>query len=219
MSMVIIGGGSLALEVLSFISEKCRGIKESEWDVIHIVNPARKRFNDLKKVYSNLNFVSSVSDLGDGGDLEGLICVGDPAARYRLFHEHDGRFSRWATVIHPTAAIMPSAQVGEGTIVAPNTYIGPLAKIGPNVLINVGASVGHDAEIGHSSVICPQAAINGFAACGVGTFIGAAATMNPSSSLGPFSKLSAGSVFSGKVAEGFLLHGNPAKGRRMFRTE
>lgn len=95
---------------------------------------------------------------------------------------------------------------------------GPLAKIGVNLLVNVGASIGHDADIGHSAVISPQAAINGFASCGEATFVGAAATLLPSASIGLHCKLSAGSVFWRFATNGFLWHGNPAKGQQMFRV-
>jgi carbonic anhydrase/acetyltransferase-like protein (isoleucine patch superfamily) len=219
MNLILIGGGSLALEVLSFVSNKQTGSGNASGPVIHIVCADGAREGDLRRVHPNLNVVRSIEEIRGHRDFQGLVCVGDPAVRFRLFREHEGHFSKWATIVHPSANVMPTAQIGEGAIIAPNSYVGPLAKIGPNVLVNVGASIGHDAYIGHSSVISPQAAINGFASCGVAAFVGAAATMNPGSSLGAYCKLSAGSVFSGKADEGFLLHGNPAKGRQMFRAE
>lgn len=219
MSLILIGGGALALEVLSFISDKQARVINVDWEMIHVICPHQNRVDDLRRIYPNLNMVRAIDEIDGPEDSQGLVCVGDPATRYRLFREYDDYFSRWATVIHPSAHVMPSAQIGEGSIIAPNTYVGPLTKIGPNVLVNVGASIGHDADVGHSSVICPQAAINGFASCGKETFIGTGATMNPGSSLGDCCKLSAGSVFSGKVDGGFLLHGNPANGRQMFRVE
>ena len=219
MNLVLIGGGALALEVLSFISSKRAAVTDAAEDIIYVVCPNGNRAEDLRRVYANLNMVRSIAEIDVPGGFEGLVCVGDATARLRLFREYDGCFSRWASVIHPSANIMPSAQIGEGVIIAPGAYVGPLAKIGDNVLVNVGASIGHDANIGHSSVISPQAAINGFAECGSATFVGAAAALLPSASLGSHCKLSAGSVFSGCVTNGFLLHGNPAKGRQMFSVE
>jgi acetyltransferase EpsM len=219
MKLILIGGGALALEVLSFICDQRAAGRACDREVIHIVCPTKSRENDLRQVCLNLNVVESIADVSGLQDFQAAVCIGDPAIRLRVFQEHGKYISRWATIVHPSAVIMPTAQIGKGSIIAPNTYVGPMAKIGPNVLVNVGASIGHDADIGHSSVISPQAAINGFASCGTASFIGAAAIMNPGSSLGAYCKLSAGSVFSGKADEGFLLHGNPAKGRQMFRAE
>lgn len=217
--LILIGGGSLAIEVISFFTDGSLNLNTEHNQIAYVLDENGGRSEDTRKICSTVKFIRSITEISSPQNCRAIICVGDPNLRMRLFKRFDGMFASWAKLIHRSAVIMPSAQIGEGAIIAPNTYVGPLAKIGPNVLVNVGASIGHDADIGHSSVISPQAAINGFASCGVATFIGAAATMNPGSSLGAYCKLSSGSVFSGKADEGFLLHGNPAKGRQMFRVE
>lgn len=217
--LVLIGGGSLAVEIVSFIVDGAVDENKDCVQVDFILDENAGRQADINRILPTIDFIETIAKIPSPKDYRAIVCVGDPSIRMRLFKRFDGIFSGWATLIHRSASIMPTAQIGAGTVIAPNTYVGPFARIAPNVLVNVGASIGHDADIGHSSVISPQAAINGFASCGAATFIGAAATMNPGSKLGAYCKLSAGSIFSGNVAEGFLLHGNPAKGRQMFRAE
>lgn len=217
--LVLIGGGSMAIEVLSFFPDSSLNLSTERHRIAYILDENGGRLNDAQKICPTAQCIRSITQIASPHNCQAIICVGNADLRMRLFQRFDRFFAGWETLIHSSAVIMPTAQIGKGSIIAPNTYVGPMAKIGPNVLVNVGASIGHDADIGHSSVISPQAAINGFASCGTATFIGAAAIMNPGSSLGAYCKLSAGSVFSGKADEGFLLHGNPAKGRQMFRAE
>jgi UDP-3-O-[3-hydroxymyristoyl] glucosamine N-acyltransferase len=217
--LVLVGGGALALEVLSFIQEINIRAQKTAIRIAYVIDANGGRADDLKTIDPNIAMVLSIADIPTPKNYRGLICVGDAVTRWQLFQQLDGTFSSWASIIHPSASIMASADIGDGSIIAPNAYVGPFASIGTNALINVGASIGHDADIGHSAVISPQAAVNGFASCGTATFIGAVATLLPSSSLGSHCKLSAGSVFSGHATNGFLLHGNPAKGRKMFRGE
>jgi sugar O-acyltransferase (sialic acid O-acetyltransferase NeuD family) len=214
--LVLIGGGSLALEVLCFIKDINSHDPRNLFNVAYVIDAKGGRAADLTQIEPRLKIVKSVDEIPCPGKYAASICVGDAVLRWQLYRELNKTFARWKSIIHPTARIMASAHIGDGAIIAPHAYVGPLAKIGVNSLINVGVSIGHDANIGHSAVISPQVAINGFASCGEATFIGAAATLLPSASLGSQCKLSAGSVFGGSVTNGFLLHGNPAKGRQMF---
>ncbi len=217
--LVLICGGSLALEVLCFIKDINANDPKNAMVVAYVIDATGGRTSELNQIEPRLKIVKSVDDISCPKKYSAVICIGDATLRWKLYGQLSGTFASWKTIIHPTANIMASAQIGDGAIIAPNAYVGPMAKIGVNSFVNVGASIGHDASIGHSAVVSPQAAINGFASCGTATFVGAAATLLPSARLGSYCKLSAGSVFSGDATNGFLLHGNPAKGRQMFRFE
>lgn len=51
------------------------------------------------------------------------------------------------TLIHPTAYVSPSAQIGEGTVVEPMVVINANVRIGDGCIISVGSIVDHDAVI------------------------------------------------------------------------
>ena len=216
--LVLHGGGSLALEVMSFVNDINRHAGEALWHVSHVIDKNGGRTEDLKRFWPDVVIVDNAQAIPERDTLQAVICVGDAAVRQRLYNEQQGAFAGWATIIHPTASISGKAMVGPGCIVAPNCYVGPFADVEPNSLLNVGACVGHDVVVGSGSVISPQAAMNGFSRCGEACFVGASASLLPDAAMGSYSKLSAGSVLKDKVGEGFLLHGNPATGRVMFRV-
>lgn len=81
------------------------------------------------------------------------------------------------TLIHPSAQIAPSAQLGEGTLVFENAAIGSEAVIGDNCIINTGAVVSHDCKIGSHTRISPGALLAGNVTIGENSLIGMGVTI------------------------------------------
>jgi sugar O-acyltransferase (sialic acid O-acetyltransferase NeuD family) len=149
-------------------------------------------------------------------DAFAIIAIGDPETRLRIVQRFRA-FDRWAIVVHPTAVVSPRSHIGRGTFVGPLAYVGPLADVGAHVVINVHAEVGHHAVVRDFATLSPLAALNGGVILGEGAFLGTAATIEPRLRIGAWSRISAASHASATCGEGTLLHGNPARGRQMFR--
>ena len=58
-----------------------------------------------------------------------------------------------ATLIHPTAFVSNSTNIGKGTVVEPHAIINANSKIREGCIISVGAIVDHDSSIGYFSHI------------------------------------------------------------------
>ena len=67
-------------------------------------------------------------------------------------------------------------------------------------------------------MLSPHCDMNGASKCGQVSFVGAGAILDPSAEIGDYSKVASGSVVKQKFGDGFLLSGNPAKGRQMFKV-
>ncbi|MEA3262543.1 MAG: hypothetical protein U9R07_03560 [Pseudomonadota bacterium] len=215
---VIIGGGDFAVEVATYLNDIARADPANAAAVSDVVAKGRIRSDDIAQI------VGAMPCLHEGLEtLENLqaklvvIAVGDPQLRYRFMQTVLQQGGRFGSVIHPAAYVARTAVVGDGTIVCPMAFVGPFARVGSNCAINVHAVVGHDVVVGDCAVLAPGADVNGHGAIGEGSFLGAGAVVNPKCSLGAFGKLSAGSVLTRSTDEGFLMHGNPAAGRQMFR--
>ena len=217
---ILFGGGELAVEIASYIVD-CRsaasiGGECCESVITDIVSdfPPRRAL-DIQHI-SGFAFKThkSVQTVENLDDKLMLICIGDPTVRHRIFTLMRKRV-KLGTIIHPTAYVSSTASVGAGSVVCPQVFIGPYAELGYNCLVNAGAVVGHDTSLGDSTTLSPGAKINGCAITGEASFLGAGAVINPSVKLGSYSKLSAVSVLNKSVGDGFIMHGNPAKGRQM----
>lgn len=82
-------------------------------------------------------------------------------------------------LVHPTAYVSPTAQIGEGTVVEPKAIVNTRAHVGRGCIISVGAIVDHDTEIG------------GWSHVNAGAIVKAGGTVPP------FTKLEAGEVVLG----------------------
>jgi len=97
--------------------------------------------------------------------------------RKRLYERIKGHGFFMPTLIHPSAEIAPSAQLGEGTLVFENAVIGSEAVIGDDCIINTGAIVSHDCRIANHARISPGAVLAGDVKIGENSLIGMGVTI------------------------------------------
>ena len=117
----------------------------------------------------------------------------------------------FATAIHPSAVISPSAKIGEGTVVMAGAVINADAVIGNHCIVNTGATVDHDCVIGDYCHIAPGANVSGGTHIGEGTWIGVGACVIQCLNIGKWSFIGAGSVVVKDVSDGVVAYGNPCK--------
>ncbi len=73
-----------------------------------------------------------------------FVAIGNPIVRKQLLE----RVSEKTTLIHPAATVMPSAKIGEGSIIEAGAVICSNASIGTGTIVMSNAVVGHDAKVG-----------------------------------------------------------------------
>lgn len=224
--IVLFGGGPFAVEVVSFICDINRHVAQdahlhetSELQVTDVVTPESVRVTDLENLVGyKLKVFREASLVPHFEGKSAVVCVGDPLIRQRVYKELSAIGMKLQSIIHPTASVSNSAKIGSGCIVSPFVYVGPFSRVADNVSLNVHAVVGHDAVVQNSAVLSPGACVNGHTSCGIASFLGAGAIVLPHVTLGNYSKLSAGSVLKDDTGDGFVLHGNPAKGRQLIQV-
>jgi sugar O-acyltransferase (sialic acid O-acetyltransferase NeuD family) len=166
----------------------------------------------------SFNIYADIASVSDKEAKRFIVCTGDSTTRHKVYNEIVRLGLALARIVHPMAYIARSAVIGDGAIIYPGVFVGPYAQVGANVLLNAQVVVGHDARLDESGVLSPGARLYGHAVCGTAAFLGTGASILPKVSLGAYSKLSAGSVLSRSVGEGFLMHGNPATGRQILHA-
>lgn len=224
---ILFGGGDFAVEVATYIADlahfdelSVRPGEQSRYCVCDVISQAPARRDEFKEIQGREpQFHSNIDTVHNITKKKIVVCIGDPVARHRVFTELKTSLAgvRFGTIIHPKAYVAGTAKIEAGTVISPFGFVGPFASVGANCVINVAAIVGHDVVLGTSTILSPGADINGHASTGDAAFLGAGAIINPKAGLGSFSKLSAGSVLNTQTGDGFLMHGNPAKGRQMVK--
>ncbi len=114
-------------------------------------------------------------------------------------------------LIHPSAVVSSTAQIGEGSVVMPNAIVNADTLIGDGVIVNSGAVVEHDCKIGDYSHICPNAALAGGVTVGAHSWVGIGSSVIQLVTIGSKVTVGAGSVVIRDIPDGHTVAGNPAK--------
>lgn len=122
-----------------------------------------------------------------------------------------GNDLEFATAIHPSAVISPTASIGEGTVVMAGAVINADAVIGKHCIVNTGATVDHDCVIEDYCHIAPGANVSGGTHIGEGTWIGVGSCVIQCLTIGRDCMIGAGSVVVRDIPDNVTAYGNPCK--------
>lgn len=164
--------------------------------------------------YENLIFLDDNSQTKFSPNLPKypiIIAIGNALIRQKLQSLVLTNGFELATLIHPTAIISNSVQIGAGSVIMPGAIINANTIINSGVIINSGAIVEHDCFIDDFAHICPGVAIAGGVCIGRRSWIGIGSNIIQQIKIKPDITIGAGSVVVSDILEGALAYGNPCK--------
>lgn len=116
---------------------------------------------------------------------------------------------KFATAIHPSAVISPTAKIGDGTVVMAGAVVNADAVIGNHCIINTGTTVDHDCKIGDYCHIAPGVNISGATNVGEGTWVGVGSCVIQCLNIGKNCMIGAGSVVVNDIPDNVTAFGCP----------
>ena len=139
--------------------------------------------------------------------------VGDPGGRRRVAEsvQELAPWSCWATVVHGTAWVSPSADLSDGTVVLAGAVVNAGATVGPHGIVNSRAVVEHDVEIGAFVHLGPGAIVGGGARIGSDVSVGMGALIRDHITVGDGATIGMGAVVVADVPPGVTVVGSPAR--------
>lgn len=201
--LIIIGAGSQSKVVLSILKEcgrECTGI-----------------FYDDERLYGEfidgIPIRGPISEIPDKEETEAVIAIGDNMTRQEI--EARFRKVRWPFLVHPSAYLHPSVQIGEGSVIFPGTIIHAQSVIGRHVIINSAAVLGYGTTIGDFSHIGMRSAIGDGVMIDENVLLGMGSVVISDVRLFRDITIGAGSTIIKKLGPGGVYVGNPA--RRILR--
>ena len=138
-----------------------------------------------------------------------FIAVGKAETRKKLMERDANR--NFPVLIHPSAVIAESAEVGAGSVVMAGAVINPGARIGKGCIINTSSSVDHDCVVGDYVHISVGAHLSGTVVVGTGTWIGTGAIVSNNVNICGGCMIGAGAVVIKDIDEPGTYVGVPAK--------
>lgn len=140
-----------------------------------------------------------------------LVAVGNAAVRLKWLARLADAGYELPVVIHPTAWLSPSAQIGSGSVVFAQAAIQTQAVIGRGAILNTGCSVDHHALVGDGVHIGPGAFLAGEVKVGARSWIGIGASVIQQIHIGADVTLGAGAVVISDLPDGVTAVGVPAR--------
>ncbi len=137
------------------------------------------------------------------------LAIGDALARDRMFERFAGE--ELPALIHPSASVSPSAEIGTGSLIMHNVVVSAQARLGDGVIVNVGCYVAHDCRVGRFTHLAAGVNLGGAATVGTGCLCGTGSIVLPRTSVGDRVVLGAGAVVHRDVADGLVVAGVPAR--------
>lgn len=117
----------------------------------------------------------------------------------------------FVNVIHPSANIAPSSQLGTGIVVGAFTTLSINTCVKNDVLIQDHCNVGHDGVVEEGTHLYVGVKLCGRNRVGSQSSIFTASVVYPDVKIGDNCTVGAGSVVNRKVKDGEMVLGNPAK--------
>lgn len=204
--LLIVGAGGLGRETYQWAVDQEKA--EKRWDAIGFLDDNLHALDNYKL---SAEIVGTVKDYEPKAGEEVICAIGDAEILAGLCPVLVDKGAVFTTVVHPTALLADTCDIGKGVIVGPYAIISTDAKIADFSVVNSYVSVGHDVSVGKGCVISGFSDLMGFSALEEGVFLGSGARLLPSVRVAANARVGAGSIVLKNVKANTTVFGNPAK--------
>lgn len=205
-SIVVVGGGEHARVLIEAIRSGGGG-----QDVIGFVDPdpcvETTRRLGVPRLGGEDVLVRHAGALG----ILGFAALDAGVRRAEAVRRLTPLLSGWATVVHASAWVSPTATVGEGAVIMAGSVVQSGAVIGAHSIVNSGAVVEHDVVLGEHVHLAPGSTLGGAVRVGPMAHIGLGAVVRDHRSVGAGATVGMGAVVVRDVLPGATVTGVPAR--------
>jgi sugar O-acyltransferase (sialic acid O-acetyltransferase NeuD family) len=143
-----------------------------------------------------------------------VICAGRPgdyASRQRIAASLSLPPERFATIIHPTAAVSRSSSIGPGSVLLAHAALTAAVRVGAHVAVMPHVTLTHDDIVEDFATIASGARLGGGVRIEAGAYVGAGAMIRDNRTIGAGALVGMGSVVTRDVPAREVWAGVPAR--------
>ncbi len=207
-NIVIIGAGDFGKEIVWLIEEINKA--NPTYVIIGFLDDDEKKVGKMMNGYQCVGTTKALPELIRTQNVCAVIAMQDSDSRKRIA-EMIPWFDNWETLIHPSANIADTSELGKGCVVCAGSNISVNTILGKHCILNLTVTMGHDCEVGDFVSIMSGAVVSGHVVLGERSYLGSNSTILPSMKVGKHAKVGAGSVVIRNVKDEVTVMGVPAK--------
>ena len=201
-NLIIIGVGSFAREIYKS-AQNAVGFG-SDWTIKGFLDGDVKLSAEAyQKLPSDVPVLGDIDSYETEADDVFTCAINAVNVRKKLIEKILPRGANFINIIDRKSQILPSAKLGRGVLIGPESYVSDYVEIGDFSTANNHVLLGHDVRVGRFTVINMRATVSGNTIIGDEVFIGVSVSIAPKSRIG--------SVVIGEVPAGANFLGNPAR--------
>ncbi|MGH9119370.1 MAG: NeuD/PglB/VioB family sugar acetyltransferase [Acidimicrobiales bacterium] len=213
--LVIIGSGGFGRETAEVVratnEERAAISGRNRWDVLGFLDDEPSRWGT---VVSGVPVLGGIDRLAEMPATKVVVCTGHPGdytSKHRIVRRLGLLPDRYATIVHPTAVVPTSCQLGEGTVVLAGVVVTVDVTVGAHVGIMPLAVLTHDDLVGDFVTVGAGVRLAGGVAVETGAYLGAGCLVRENLRVGSWSLVGMGAVVTRSVGDAEVWAGVPAR--------
>ena len=202
--LYIIGAGGAGIEIESFLSS----IPEAERD-FEIAGFLDDNLSALDNIASDFKILDRISEFKFKKDDHIILSIINTEIKKRIYSQLKDKVS-FFSYVDRRSFIGKYSEIGEGSIICPQSLISTNVIIGNFVFINSGSQIGHNTTVGDFTSIMSNVNIGGECKIGESAFFGTGSILIPGRSICSKAVIGAGAVVIRDIKTPSTYFGNPA---------
>ncbi len=207
--LVVVGAGGFGRETVEAV--RALNAAGARWRIAGYLDddPARRG-----TVIDGVPVVGGTEKLSDMPDASVVVCTGRPdnyVSRPRIVQKLRLPPERYATIIHPSASVSTTSQLGPGTVVLAQSVLTAAVTVGAHVAIMPHVVLTHDDAIGDFVTMASGVCLSSSVHVGRCAYLGAGALVREQRSIGSCSLVGIGAVVTRDIPADEVWVGIPAR--------
>jgi sugar O-acyltransferase (sialic acid O-acetyltransferase NeuD family) len=209
--LLLIGAGGFARET----AEAVRAINRAApaWNLLGFLDDDPARHGTR---VGGTPVVGPIDAVADHPGAAIVICTGRPSnylSRPRIAARLGLGPERYATLVHPTAAVGQTCSVGPGSVLLAQVVLTADVTIGAHVAVMPQVVLTHDACLADFCTVGSGVRVGGGCTVGTGAYVGAGAHLRENLAIGARAMIGMSAVVTRDVGPERLVYGAPAADR------
>ena len=209
--LVILGTGGTCRDILDTVLDLNAAEGKTGFECIGFLDDDRALWGTEVQGVPVLGPLSSAAGMADCVFVNGIGSPGNFQRKAAIIAGTGLPLDRFATLVHPTASVSRSAQLGRGVVIFQHVTVTTNVRIGDHVTILPNTVISHDDWIGDYTSIAGGVCISGGVRVGRSCYLGTGSTLKPGIVIGDGSLVGMGSVVLHTVEPDCVVVGNPAR--------